>query len=185
MIRLKEKYEKEAVPKMMQEFGYKNKMAVPKIEKVVVNVGFGKMLGLKTPSEKQKIIEEIVSNLSLICGQKPVPTKAKKAISGFKLKRGEVIGAKVTLRKQRMYDFLERLIHIALPRSSDFHGIPLSSFDEKGNLTIGIRECTVFPEISPEKVKIIFPFEITIVTTAKSKEEGKRLLELMGFPLKK
>ena len=185
MIRLKEKYEKEVVLEMMKRFGYKNKMAVPKIEKVVVNVGFGKLLSLKTPSEKQKIIEDIVSSLALICGQKPVLTKAKKSISAFKLKKGDVVGAKITLRKNRMYDFLERLIHIALPRSSDFHGISFSSFDQKGNLTIGIRECTVFPEVSPEKVKIVFPFEITIVTTAKNREEGKSLLELMGFPLKK
>jgi large subunit ribosomal protein L5 len=184
-MRLKEKYQKEVIPEMMKRFNYESKMAVPKIEKVVVNVGFGKMVSSKLPQERQKIIDAIVNDLSLICAQKPALTKAKKTISGFKVREGEIIGAKVTLRKQRMYDFLERLIHIALPRSRDFQGISISSFDEKGNLTIGIREHIAFPEVSPEKVKFIFPFEITIVTNAKSREEAIALFELLGFPIKK
>jgi len=184
MMKLKEKYQKEVIPKMMEKFGYKNKMAVPKIEKVVVNVGFGKLVSDKIPKEKEKIYQQILEDLALICGQRPILTKAKKSISGFKLRKGESIGAKVTLRKDRMYDFLERLIHIALPRTRDFKGISPKSFDKNGNLTIGIKEHIVFPEISPEKVKEIFGLEITICTTAKEREEGIHLLKFLGFPIK-
>jgi len=181
---LKEKYEKEVVPAMMKKFGYKSKMAVPKIEKVVVNVGFGKMVAQKTPKEREKIINEITNTLALICGQKPVVTKARKSISGFKVRKGMIIGAKVTLRRKRMYDFLERLIHIALPRTRDFRGIDPKSIDDQGNLTIGIKEHIVFPEASSESTSRIFGFEITIVTSAKTKEEAEELFRLLGFPLK-
>lgn len=184
MMPLKEKYEKEVIPEMIKKFGYKNKMAVPKIEKVMVNTSFAKLISGKSSEEAEKIQEAILNDLALICGQKPIVTKAKKSISGFKLKKGKVIGAKVTLRRKRMYDFLERLIHIALPRSRDFQGIDQKSFDKKGNLTIGIREHIVFPEVSPEKVKNIFGLEVTIVTTAKTQREGIELLKLMGFPIK-
>jgi len=184
-MRLKEKYEKEVIPKMMEIFGYKNKYQVPKIEKVILNTGFGKLISQKTEKEKETIIKEIMENLALISGQRPVLTKARKSISGFKVRKGQPLGAKVTLRGKRMYDFLERLIHFALPRSKDFKGIDRKSFDEKGNLTIGIREHIAFPEISLEKVKFIFGLEVTIVTNAKKKEEAIKLFELLGFPLKK
>ncbi len=184
MMRLQEKYQKEIIPEMVRKFGYKNKMAVPKIEKVVINTGFGRLITGKTSDEQKKIQEEILGGLALICGQRPVLKKAKKSISGFKIRQGMPVGATVTLRKTKMYDFLERLIHLALPRSRDFSGIEKKSFDERGNLTIGIKEHTVFPEILPEKTKNIFGLEITIVTTAKNKEEGLELLRLMGFPIK-
>lgn len=183
-MRLLEKYKKEVVPAMMKKLGYKNLMAVPKIEKVIVNTGFGRLVTGKTADEQKKIVEAIANDLALITGQKPIITKAKTSISGFKTKKGMPLGAKVTLRRKRMYDFLERLIHIALPRSKDFQGIDLKSFDRKGNLTIGIKEHIAFPEVSPEKVKNIFGLEITIVTNSKRKEEGIELLKLMGFPIK-
>ncbi len=183
-MRLKEKYQKEVIPAMMERFGYKTKMAVPRIEKVIVNTGFGRLVSGKTSEEQKKIQEVILNDLTLICGQHPILTKAKKAISGFKTRKGLPIGAKVTLRGKRMVDFLERLIHITLPRSRDFQGIDSASFDKKGNLTIGIREQIAFPEISPERTKIIFGLEITVVTTATKREEGIELLRLMGFPIK-
>ena len=183
-MHLSEKYKKEVIPAMIKKFGYKNPMAVPKIEKVVINTSFGKLISGKTSEEKKKIIDSILRDLSLITGQRPIITGARKSIAGFKIRKGAPIGAKVTLRKKRMYDFLERLIHIALPRSRDFTGIPLSSFDKKGNLTLAIKEHIAFPEISPEKVKNIWGLEITVVTTAKDREKGIELLKLMGFPIK-
>lgn len=184
LMRLKEKYEKEVIPKMMEIFNYKNPYQVPKIEKVVVNVGFGKMISGKSQEEQKKIIDAIFEDLSLITGQKPVLTVARKSISAFKLKKGQPQGAKVTLRGRRMYDFLERLIYITLPRSRDFKGIDLASFDNQGNLTIGIKEHTAFPEISLEKVRFIFGLEITIVIRSKSQRESIEMLKLLGFPLK-
>lgn len=184
MPQLKDKFEKEAIPAMMERFGYTNKMAVPRIEKVVANTGFGRLIAGKTSDEHKKIQESILNNLSLICGQKPILTFAKKSISGFKIRKGVSVGACVTLRGQKMYDFLERLIHIGLPRSRDFRGIEQNSFDKKGNLTLAIKEQITFPEILPEKSKINFGFEITVVTTAKTKEEGIELLKLLGFPIK-
>lgn len=184
MLHLKEKYKKEVIPTMMEKFGYKNAMAVPKIEKVVINAGFGKLISGKTGDEQKKICQAISEDLSLICGQRPQATVAKKSISGFKLRKGISVGTRATLRRQKMYDFLERLIHIGLPRSRDFQGISLKSFDIRGNLTIGIKEQILFPEILPEKAKTIFGFEITIATTAKKKEEGMELLRLLGFPIK-
>jgi large subunit ribosomal protein L5 len=183
-MRLKEKYAKEVIPAMQEKFGYKSPMAVPKIEKVVINTGFGREISGKTSEEQKKIQDSILQDLSLISGQKPILTKAKKSISGFKIKKGQVIGAVVTLRKKKMFDFLERLIHIALPRVRDFRGIKVSSFDKRGNLTIGLPEHIVFPEILPEKAKNIFGLEITIVTTARKREEGLELLRLLGFPIK-
>jgi len=182
---LKEKYNKEVLPKMMEKFSYKSVMAVPKIEKVVVNTGFGKMIIAKTSGEQKKTYELILNDLGLICAQKPVLTKAKKSIAGFKIREGMPVGARVTLRGRKMYDFLERVVYIALPRFRDFRGIDLKSFDKEGNLTIAVREHIVFPEVSPEKAKTIFGFEITVVTTAKIREEGIELLRLLGFPIKK
>jgi len=184
MLRLKEKYKKEVIPAMQEKFGYKNVMAVPKIEKVVVNTGIGRLVIGKTSEEQKKIYNQILGDLSLICAQKPVLTKAKKSVSGFKLREGMLIGAKVTLRGKRMYDFLERVIHIALPRVRDFRGIDLKCFDKNGNLTIPIKEQTVFPEVSPEKTRILFGLEITVVTSAKKRKEGIELLRLLGFPIK-
>lgn len=184
MIHLKEKYQKEVVSQMMERFGYKNSMSVPKIEKVMVNTGFGRLISGKTSNEQKKIQEAILHDLALITGQSPVLTRARKSISAFKVRKGIPVGAQVTLRGKRMFDFLERLIHIALPRSRDFRGIDPKSFDKKGNLTVGIKEHIAFPEVSPEKVKNIFGFEITIVTTAKSREEGEALLRLLGFPIR-
>lgn len=184
MLTLKEKYTKEVIPAMMKKFGYKNVMVVPKIEKVVVNTGFGKMIISKTSDEQKKTYKLIFDDLASICAQKPILTKAKKSISGFKLREGMSIGAKVTLRGRKMNDFLERVIHIALPRFRDFRGIDLKSFDKEGNLTIAIKEHIVFPEVSSEKAKNIFGFEITVVTTAKNREESIELLRLLGFPIK-
>jgi len=184
MLRLKEKYKKEVVPQMVKNFGYKNIMAIPKIEKVIVNTGFGRLTTEKTSGEQKKIYEAILNDLALITGQRPILTRAKKSISGFKIRQGMPVGAQVSLRGKKMFDFLERLIHIALPRSRDFRGIDSKSFDREGNLTIAIKEHIVFPEISPEKVKNIFGFEITVVTTTKNKKEGIELLKLLGFPIK-
>ena len=184
MLRLQEKYKKEVIPEMMKKFGYKNSMAVPKLLKVTVNTGFGKLISGKTSEEQKKILNSILDDLAFITAQHPVLTKAKKSISGFKIRKGLPIGAKVTLRRKKMYDFLGRLIHIALPRSRDFRGIEPSSLDKKGNLTIGIREQIAFPEVSPERTKNIFGLEITVVTNAKKREEGLELLKLLGFPIK-
>jgi len=184
MPRLREKYNQEVIPAMMERFNYKNSMAVPKITKVVVNTGFGKLITGKTADEQKKIYEAILEDLATITGQRPVLRKAKKSISAFKVRKGMHLGAVVTLRGKKMYDFLERSIHIALPRSRDFRGITPDSVDKSGNLTYGLKEQIAFPEILPEKVKNIFGLEITVVTTAKNKEEGLELLRLMGFPIK-
>lgn len=184
MPRLKEKYLKEVVPLMQDKFGYKNIMAIPKIEKVTINTSFGRLIAGKTSEEQKKILDNILNDLSLVAGQRAVLTKAKKSISGFKIRKGMAIGVKVTLRKKKMHDFLDRLIHIALPRSRDFRGIDRKSIDKKGNLTIGVKEQISFPEISPEKTRFIFGFELTAVTTAKNKEEGAELFKLLGFPIK-
>ncbi len=185
MIKLPEKYQKEVIPAMMEKFGYKNPMAVPKITKVIVNTGFGRLISGKTNDEQKKIQKSILYDLTLITGQKLVLKQAKKSISGFKIRQGMPVGAAVVLRKQRMFDFLERLIHITLPRSRDFQGLSLSSINKDGNLTIGIKEHIAFFEILPEKAKIIFGLEITVVTTAKNQEQGVELLRLMGFPIQK
>jgi len=182
--KLREKYQKEVIPQMMTKFGYKNSMAVPRIEKVVVNTGFGRLVSGKTSDEQKKVFTAVLDDLSLICGQKPILTKAKKAIAAFKTRKGMPIGTMITLRGNRMYDFLEKVINIALPRSRDFRGIEQKSFDKKGNLTISIKEHIVFPEILPEKIKNIFGFEITVVNTSKTRESGIELLKLLGFPIK-
>jgi len=184
MLRLQEKYKKEVMPAMMEKFGYKNPMAVPKIEKVVVNTGLGREVVNKSSDEQKKIYDSVLRDLALITGQYPVLTKAKKAISAFSIREGIPIGAKVTLRKDKMYDFLEKLINITFPRTRDFWGISPKAVDKNGNLTVGVKEHIVFPEIVPEKVKKIFGLEITIVTTTNIREQGIELLRLMGFPIK-
>lgn len=185
MLHLKDKYKKEVIPKMMEKFGYKNPMAVPKITKMVVNSGFGKQLTGKSSSEKEKIIKIISDILALIIGQKPGLRKAKKSIAGFKLREKMPVGLQITLRGKRMYDFLERLIWVVLPRTRDFRGISLKSFDKQGNLTIGVKEYTSFSEVVAEKEKGIFGLEMTIVNNAKTKEEAIQLFRLLGIPLKK
>ena len=176
---LKEKYQKEVISQMQEKFGYKNIFSVPKIEKVVVNVGVGSIL------RDEQVQQLVAKDLAVITGQKPIPTIAKKAISAFKVRKGMVVGCKVTLRGKRMFDFLARLIHVALPRIRDFRGIDPKSVDSSGNLTIGIREHIVFPEVSQEEIKKIFGLEITVNTNAKSKEEALELFRFMGFPISK
>ncbi len=184
MLPLKEKYKKEIMPAMKEKFGYKNVMVVPRFEKVTINTSFGKMISGKTSDEQKKIINSITNDLSLICGQKPSPTKVKKSIAAFKVRQGMNVGLMVTLRRRKMYDFIDKVINIALPRSRDFRKINPKSFDNNGNLTIAIKEHLIFPEIVQEDIKIIFGFEITIVTTAKTREEGIELLKLSGLPIK-
>lgn len=185
MSAIKEKYEKKAIPGLKEKFGYKNRMAIPKIVKVVVNTGFGRVMGPKTKDEQKKFAEYIISNLSQVIGQKPVLTSARKSIASFKLREGSNVGAMATLRGKKMYDVLDKLVNIVLPRSRDFRGITLSSIDASGNLNLGIKEHIIFPEISPEKSVIILGLQITVVTTAKTREEGLELFRLLDFPMKK
>lgn len=175
--RLQEKYKKEVVPRLIEKFGYKNVMAVPKIDKVVVNVGFGKQ------AKEGNVEEKITNGLATITGQKPVLNKARLSIAGFKLREGQIIGSKVTLRSDRMYDFIDRLISVALPRSRDFRGLNPKSIDPKGNLSIGIKESNIFPEVEYESLRDVFGLEVTVKTTANTPEEGEELLRAMGFPL--
>jgi len=171
------KYKEIVVPEMKKVFGYTNDLAVPRIKKCVVNVGTGKII-----KETEKI-EEIIHSLTEICGQKPIKTRAKKAIAGFKIRVGLEIGVKVTLRGQMMWNFIDHLINFALPRTRDFQGIELKSIDDSGNMNLGIKEHIIFPEISPEKVKNIFSFQINVTTTAKNKKEAIEFFKLMGFPI--
>jgi large subunit ribosomal protein L5 len=184
MQHLKEKYTKEAVPAMMEKFGYKNKMAVPSIKKVVLNSSFGKEAVSKTSGEREKLQKLIMQDLSLIAGQKPNLIKSKKSIAGFKLREGLEVASVVTLRKKRMWDFLERLIYLSFPRSRDFKGINSKSIDKRGNLSIGFKEHIMFPEIFTEKEKTIFGLEVTVVINAKNEKEGLELYKLLGFPIK-
>lgn len=175
---IKEKYKKIAVPEMKKKFGYKNDLAVPKIIKVVVNTGVGSI-------KDEKQIEVIEKQLSLITGQKPRRSGAKKSIASFKIRQGDLAGYSVTLRGQRMYDFLDRMINVAIPRIGDFRGLNPKAVDEAGNLSIGIKEHTIFPEISEEEIKFIFGLQAIIVTTAKTQPEALELFRLLGFPFKK
>lgn len=178
-MNLYETYNKEIVPKLMETFKYKSIMAVPKIEKVVINLGLGNAINDKNllPMAEAEIVQ--------IIGQKPVRTKAKKSVASFKLREGVEIGLKATLRGKKMYDFLTRLIQVALPRVKDFQGISGNSFDGRGNYNLGIKEHTIFPEINIDKVQKTFGFDVAVVTTAKSDEECKKLLELMEMPFRK
>ena len=173
---LKEQYKDEVVPTLMKEFDYRSVMQVPRITKIVVNVGLGEAL------DNAKAIEFAVNDVTSITGQKPVLTKAKNSIAGFKLREGRVIGLKVTLRGERMWAFLTRLIHVALPRTRDFQGISPDSFDGRGNYTLGLREQLIFPEIDYDRIDKIRGMEVSIVTTAQQDEEGRRLLSMLGMP---
>ncbi len=176
MPNLKEKYRQEVVPTLMRDFQYHNVMEVPRLVKVVVNIGLGEAL------QNAKALDAASGDLALIVGQKPVIQKARKSIATFKLRAGNPVGVKVTLRGGRMYDFLDRLLNIALPRQRDFRGISPDAFDGRGNYTLGLRDQLAFPEIDYDKVDKLRGLEITIVTTAKSDEEGRQLLKLMGMP---
>ncbi len=173
---LKQRYREEVVPAMMREFEYRNIMQVPRIEKVVINVGVGEAL------DNPKALDATVNDIQTITGQKPVITRARKSIAGFKLREGRAIGVKVTLRGERMWSFLDRLINVALPRRRDFRGVPRDAFDGRGNYTLGLREQLIFPEIEYDKIDKIRGLEVSIVTTAKTDEEGRRLLQLLGMP---
>ncbi len=176
--RLQERYAKECVPALMKEFNYGNRMQVPRLEKIVVNVGLGEAIS------NAKLIDAAVEEVGVITGQRPVVTRAKKAIANFKLRQGLPIGVMVTLRQSRMYEFLDRLVNMALPRVRDFKGVSAKSFDGRGNFTLGLREQLIFPEINYDKVEKIKGMNITIVTTARTDEEARALLRLFGMPFR-
>jgi len=176
---LKEKYQKEVVPALMKKFNYKSIMEVPKLEKIVINVGLGDI------KENPKSLEGAINDITIITGQKPIVTKAKKAIAAFKIRAGVNMGVKVTLRNGKMYDFAYKLINAALPRVRDFRGVSSDSFDGRGNYSLGISEQIIFPEIEYDKVDKVRGMDITFVTTAKTDEEAKELLTLLGMPIKK
>jgi large subunit ribosomal protein L5 len=178
MTRLNDLYNKEIVPQMMKDFNYRNVMQVPKVEKIVINMGLGEAI------QNVKILDSAADEMALIAGQKPVITKAKKSIASFKLRQGMPIGCAVTLRKEKMYEFLDRLINVSLPRVRDFKGISGKAFDGNGNYSLGVKEQLIFPEINYDKVDKIKGLNITIVTTAKNDEEGKALLKLFGVPFR-
>lgn len=178
MPRLKEKHNSEIVKAMMDKFGYKNVMQVPRLEKVVINMGVGEAI------QNSKAIDAAVNDLIIIAGQRPVVTKAKKSIAAFKLRQGMTIGCKVTLRGDRMYEFVDRLVSIALPRVRDFRGVSSKSFDGRGNYSMGIKEQLIFPEIDYDKIDKVRGMDIIFVTTARTDEEARELLRLMGMPFK-
>ena len=175
---LREQYQKEIIPAMMKKFNYKSVMEVPKLDKIVINIGLGDV------KENPKDLENAIKDLEQITGQKPITTKSKKAIAAFKLRAGVPIGCKVTLRQGKMYDFANKLFNVALPRVRDFRGIPADSFDGRGNYSMGIKEQLIFPEIEYEKVDRVRGMDIIFVTTAKTDEEAKELLKLLGMPFK-
>ncbi len=176
--RLKEKYRKEVVPSLMKRFGYGNLMQVPKLEKIVINIGVGEAI------QNVKFLESSINDLTIITGQKPIIRRAKKSISNFKLREGAPIGCCVTLRKDRMLDFYDKLVNIAIPRIRDFRGVPAKSFDGRGNFNLGLKEQLIFPEIDYDKVEKIRGMNITICTTAKTDEEGLELLKALGMPFR-
>ena len=176
MVRLRQKYTEEVVPALMKEFGYKNSMQVPRLEKITVNVGLGEA------TQNIKALDTTVAEVTAITGQKPVVTRAKKSIANFKLREGVPIGCMVTLRQDRMYEFIDRLIHVALPRVRDFKGVSDRSFDGRGNYSLGLREQIIFPEIVADKVEKTRGMTVSFVTSAKTDNEGRTLLKLLGMP---
>lgn len=176
--RLREKYRSEVAPALQKEFGYDNVMRVPRLAKIVVNIGMGEAVG------NVKLIDFAVRDLTEITGQRPVVTRAKRSVAAFKLRQGMPIGVMVTLRDRRMWDFLDKLVNVALPRTRDFQGISPDAFDGRGNYTLGMREQLVFPEVDYDKIDKVRGMELTIVTTAQNDEEGRRLLKLLGMPFK-
>ena len=179
MARLRDTYNQEIVPAMMNKFGYKNVMQVPMLDKIVINMGMGDI------KDNPKLLDSALNELSIISGQKPIVTVAKKSVANFKLREGMKVGAKVTLRSDRMYEFMDKLISITLPRVRDFRGLSATSFDGRGNYAMGFKEQLVFPEIEYDKVEKIRGMDIIIVTTAKTDEEAREMLGLMGMPFKK
>ncbi|NLY62675.1 MAG: 50S ribosomal protein L5 [Erysipelothrix sp.] len=179
MNRLKIKYNEEAIPALVKEFNYTSVMQAPKLEKIVINMGVGDAI------ESPKVLDDAVAELTLITGQKPVITRAKKSVANFKLREGMPIGAKVTLRGEKMYDFLDKLVNISLPRVRDFRGVSVDAFDRRGNYTLGIKEQLIFPEINFDDVKKTRGMDVVIVTTAKTNDEGRALLKSLGMPFRK
>lgn len=179
MVKLHDYYKNEVVSKLQSQFGFKSVMQVPRIEKITLNMGVGEAISDK------KILENAIADLTAISGQKPLVTKARKSVAGFKIRQGYPIGCKVTLRGERMYDFLFKLIHICIPRIRDFRGFPVKSFDKQGNYSMGIKEQIIFPEIDYDKIDRIRGLDITITTTAKNDAEGQALLEAFEFPFRK
>jgi len=177
--RLKERYKSEIVPELMREFGYRNVMQVPRVEKVTVNIGLGEA------RDNARAVESATADVATITGQRPVVTKAKRAIANFKIREGMPIGVAATLRGDRMYEFLDRMLNAALPRIRDFHGVPVKAFDGRGNFSLGMREQLIFPEIDYDKVDRIRGMQVNIVTSARNDQEGRRLLELMGMPFER
>jgi large subunit ribosomal protein L5 len=178
MARLKEYYLKEVVPAMVRELNYQNRMEIPRLEKIVVNMGLGEAI------QNVKILDIAVAELSMIVGQKPIITKAKKSIATFKLRQGMSIGCRVTLRREKMYEFFDRLVNVALPRVRDFRGISPKSFDGRGNFSMGLKEQIIFPEIDYDKVDKVKGMNVSIVTSAKTDDEARHLLRLMGLPFR-
>ncbi len=176
MARLKDKYLNEVVPGLQEQFKYTNVMAIPKLDKVVINIGLGEV------TQNPKALDAALNDLTLITGQKPVVTRAKKSIAGFKLREGMPVGVKVTLRGDRMYEFVDRLLSVALPRVRDFRGVSPKSFDGRGNYSLGLKEQLIFPEIEYDKIDKLRGMEIVFATTAKTDEEGRALLKLLGMP---
>jgi len=174
--RLQEKYEKEVVPALMEKFAYKSVMEVPKLEKIVINMGVGEA------KDNPKVLEAAVSDMTIITGQKPILTRAKKSIANFKIRENMPIGCKVTLRKQKMYEFADKLMNIALPRVRDFQGVPDKAFDGRGNYTLGVKEQLIFPEIEYDKIDKVRGMDIIFVTTAKTDEESREFLRALGMP---
>ena len=179
MVRLLEKYRNEIVPAMMKQFGYKNRLQVPRLNKIVINMGVGEA------TQDTKILDDAAADLALIAGQRPVLTRSRKSISNFKLRAGAKVGCKATLRGKIMYEFLDRLVSVALPRIRDFRGAPLKSFDGRGNYTLGLSEQVVFPELELDRVKRVQGMDIVVVTSSRTDEEAKTLLQLMGVPFAK
>ena len=179
MNRLQEKYQTSVKSELQNKFNYKSSMQIPRVEKIVINMGCGDAVA------NSKVLDDAVEELALITGQKPIVTKAKKSIANFKLREGMPIGCKVTLRGERMYEFLDKLVSIALPRVRDFHGVNGNAFDGRGNYTLGVKEQLIFPEINFDQIKKVRGMDIVIVTTANTDEEGRALLTLMGMPFKK
>ena len=178
MEKLREQYEKEVIPAMMKKYNYKSVMEVPRLEKVVINIGLGDI------KDNPKSLDNAMNDLSIITGQKPIVTKARKSIAAFKLREGVNVGCKVTLRRGKMYDFVYKLFNVAMPRIRDFRGISANSFDGRGNFSMGVKEQLIFPEIEYDKVDKLRGMDIIFVTTAKTDEEGKELLKLLGMPFK-
>jgi len=179
MARLKDKYTAEVIPALMEKFGYKNIMQVPKLEKVVINMGLG------DARENARVMDEAVAEMALIAGQKPVITKARKSVANFKIRSGMNVGAKVTLRGEKMYEYVDKLVSIALPRVRDFSGVPSKSFDGRGNYAMGVKEQLIYPEIDYDKVTKVRGMDVIFVTSAKTDEEARELLALLGMPFER